>query len=309
MNALHILPSQERQPHAVRRTPLPASPTQRALDRARRRLLDLQRPDGHWCGELQGDTILESEYVLLMAFLGRENEERTRKVAEYVLRQQQPDGGWTHYPGGPLELSGSVKAYFALKLTGHAPDASYMRRAREVIRAARRRRPLQQLHQVLSRPSRTISLRQLRSVPPELVLLPRWFYFNLYAMSSWTRTIVVPLSIFSAFKPVRHVAPERGVRELFLQAAGDADDAGALRQAPLSWGNFFLVVDALYKRAERCGLLGPVCKIAVAKAAAWMRQHFADSDGLGAIFPPMIYTVVSLRCLGVADDAPEMHGR
>ena len=74
----------------VRRAPLPASPTQRTLDRARRRLLGLQRPDGHWCGELQGDTILESEYVLLMAFMGRENEERTRKAAEYVLRQQRP---------------------------------------------------------------------------------------------------------------------------------------------------------------------------------------------------------------------------
>ncbi len=306
MNAPHTLPSHQRPAPAVRHTPLPASPTQRALDRARRRLLELQRPDGHWCGELQGDTILESEYVLLMAFLGRENEERTRQAAEYVRRQQQADGGWTHYPGGPLELSGSVKAYFALKLTGCDPDAPYMRRAREVIRAhggAARCNSFTKFYLALLG---QFPYANCASVPPELVLLPRWFYFNLYAMSSWTRTIVVPLSIFSAFKPVRHIPTERGVRELFLQPAETPMTPAPYGKRLLTWGNFFLTVDALYKKAERCGLLGPVRTRAVAKAAAWMRERFADSDGLGAIFPPMIYTVVSLRCLGVADDAPEM---
>ena len=136
MNAVHTLPPMARRANgASYRTPAPLSPVRRAQDRACRRLLDLQRPDGHWCGELQGDTILESEYVLLLAFLGRENDERAQKAAEYVLRQQRADGSWSHYPGGPIELSGSVKAYFALKLTGHDPDADYMRLARAIIRA------------------------------------------------------------------------------------------------------------------------------------------------------------------------------
>jgi squalene-hopene/tetraprenyl-beta-curcumene cyclase len=306
VNALHILPSHERHAPGVRLTPLPASPTRRALDRARRRLLDLQRPDGHWCGELQGDSILESEYVLLMAFLGRENDERARKAAEYVLRQQRPDGSWTHYPDGPIELSGSVKAYFALKLTGHDPDAPYMRSAREVIRANGGAAQCNSFTKFYLALLGQFPYANCASVPPELVLLPRWFYLNLYAMSSWTRTIVVPLSIFSAFKPVRHVPPERGVRELFLQAPETPMSPAPYGRRLFSWGNFFLGVDAAYKKAERWGLLGPLRKIAVAKAAAWMRERFTDSDGLGAIFPPMIYTVVSLRCLGVGDDAPEM---
>jgi squalene-hopene/tetraprenyl-beta-curcumene cyclase len=95
----------------------------------------LQAPDGHWVGELQGDTILETEYILLMAFLGREHEPRVRKAARYVLELQLPEGGWNNYPGGPPELSVSVKAYFALKLAGHDPEAPYMRRARELIRS------------------------------------------------------------------------------------------------------------------------------------------------------------------------------
>src|SRR5437867_6479351 len=108
---------------------------QAALDSARRRLLACQQRDGHWVGELQGDTILESEYVLLMAFLDREDEPRVAKAANYLLQHQLPEGGWNNFPEGPVEVSVSVKAYFALKLTGHDPQAPYMRRARDVIRA------------------------------------------------------------------------------------------------------------------------------------------------------------------------------
>src|SRR5438477_8236255 len=108
---------------------------QSALQQARQCLLSLQKPDGHWCGELQGDTILESEYILLMAFLGRDQEPRVKKAGRYILSQQRPDGAWSNYPGGPDDLSVSVKAYFALKVAGHPAEAPYMRRACAAIRA------------------------------------------------------------------------------------------------------------------------------------------------------------------------------
>src|SRR5262245_17975505 len=78
------------------------------IDRARDCLLRMQHDDGHWCAELQGDTILESEYILLMAFLGREREDRVHKAARYILTQQRPDGAWSCYPGGPVDVSVSV---------------------------------------------------------------------------------------------------------------------------------------------------------------------------------------------------------
>src|SRR5579862_5450564 len=111
------------------------SPLQTAIDRARHCLLERQQPAGNWVGELQGDTILESEYILLMAFLGREKDERIAKAARYVLKQQLTEGGWNNYPDGPAELSVSVKAYFALKLAGYDPDGASLRRARVVIRS------------------------------------------------------------------------------------------------------------------------------------------------------------------------------
>jgi squalene-hopene/tetraprenyl-beta-curcumene cyclase len=273
------------------------------VDAARRCLLGQQKGDGHWCGELQGDTILESEYVLLMAFLGREGE-ACRKAARYLLSQQTASGGWANYPGGPDDLSVTVKAYLALKLTGHDPDATYMSRAREVVRGLGGAAGCNSFTKFYLALLGQFPYANCASVPVEMVLLPRWFYFNLYAMSSWTRTIVVPLSIFSACKPRRDLPPEKGIAELFLRAPQTPLWPAKPGRRLLSWHNFFLGVDWAYKRVEPW--LGPVRRLALKRAAAWMRERFADSDGLGAIFPPMIYTVVALRCLGVPDDAEEM---
>src|SRR5438309_11877088 len=107
-----------------------------AIESTREWLLARQRADGHWCGELEGDTILESEYILLLAWLGQEQSAIARKCAAYLVEKQLPTGGWAMYPGGKMEISGSVKAYFALKLTGHDPQADYMRLACEAIRLA-----------------------------------------------------------------------------------------------------------------------------------------------------------------------------
>src|SRR5579863_3529495 len=107
-----------------------------AIERTRDYLLSQQAPEGYWVGELEGDTILESEYILLLAYLGRPDWPTARRCSEYILKKQIAGGGWAIYPGGPLEVSASVKAYWALKLTGHSPQAPYMLRAQAAIRAA-----------------------------------------------------------------------------------------------------------------------------------------------------------------------------
>jgi squalene-hopene/tetraprenyl-beta-curcumene cyclase len=276
-----------------------------AIQRARRGLLARQRADGHWVGELQGDTILESEFILLMAFLGREHEPRIRKVARYLLSQQLPDGGWNNYPGGPAELSVSVKAYFALKLAGHDPDLPYMQRARETILSlggAARCNSFTKFYLALLG---QFPYANCPAVPPEMMLLPRWAYFNIYAMSAWTRTIVVPLSIFYAHQPVRRLPAERGIRELFLKPPETPLWPHPPTRRWLTWTNFFLGVDQVFKTLASWGL-GPIRRAALKRAERWLLDHFADSDGVGAIYPPIIYTIISLRCLGYADDSPQM---
>src|SRR5687767_15764366 len=49
---------------------------------------------------------------------------------------------------------------------------------------------------------------------------------------------------------------------------------------------------------------------AVRKAVRWVRERTdpTTSDGLGAIFPPIVYHAIVLKCLGIPTDAPEMRG-
>ncbi len=276
-----------------------------SLGRARQCLLGMQKPDGHWCGELQGDTILESEYIMLMAFLGRDQETRVKKAGRYIQAQQRPHGAWSNYPGGPDDISVSVKAYFALKIAGHRTEAPYMRRAAAAIRALGGAAGCNSFSKFYLAFLGQFPYENCATVPAEMMFLPTWAYINLYAMSSWTRTIVVPLSIFSAFKPVRNLPEAQGIAELFLENQYKKLLPHPPSKRLFTATNFFLIVDQILKGLEKWGPQ-QVRHAAVDKASAWMRQHFTDSDGVGAIFPPIIYTIISLHCLGYAKDSPEM---
>ncbi|MEX2172793.1 MAG: squalene--hopene cyclase [Pirellulaceae bacterium] len=272
-------------------------------------LLVRQEAQGFWCGELEGDTILESEYILLLAWLGQEDSSLARKAAEYIRRQQLKNGGWAMYPGGALDISGSVKAYFALKLTGHDPQAEYMRRARAAIRAAGGADAVNSFTRFYLALLGQISYDHCPAVPPELVLLPGWSPINLYRMSAWSRTIVVPLAIMWAHRPQRKLAPQRGIRDLFLR---DAAEWPALRCPGLadepgwfSWDRFFRRADEAIKWLEK-KRYRPLRRRALAAAEQWMTSRFAHSDGLGAIFPPIIWSIIALKCLGYADNSAEL---
>ena len=276
-----------------------------AAGRGRVGLLARQRSDGHWVGELEGDTILESEFVLLLAFLGKADDPRVRPLANYLLKHQLPDGGWANYPGGPAEVSVSVKAYFALKIAGYAADEPSMARAAETIRRLGGAEATNSFTRFYLALLGQVPYSACPSVPAEIILLPRWFVFNVYQMSAWSRTIFVPLSVVDAYKPVTPLPDRMHVRELFLQPPESPRWPARPTKAWFSWTNFFLGVDWVIKRVE--GLrLTPLRRYAVRTALAWMRERSADSDGIGAIFPPIVYHAVVLKALGVPADDPEM---
>ena len=188
-----------------------------AADRTSQWLLERQHADGHWCGELQGDSILESEYILLLAWMGKERTPNAEQAARYLVKTQEPSGGWGLYPGGPLEISASVKAYFALKLTGHDPQAEYMVRAREAILANGGADAVNSFTRFYLALLGQIDYEHCPAVPPEMMLAPRWSPLNIYRISAWSRTIFVPLSIVWAYRPVREIDPDAGIAELFVR--------------------------------------------------------------------------------------------
>jgi squalene-hopene/tetraprenyl-beta-curcumene cyclase len=290
-----------------------ASSVRDALDRTVTWMFDHQAADGYWCGELEGDTILESEYILLLAYLGQAQSEIALKAAAYIRQQQMPEGGWALFPGGPLEISSSVKAYWALKITGHDPQAEYMVRARQAILAAGGAEKVNSFTRYYFALLGIISYHQCPAVPPEVVLLPKWAPFNIYEMSAWSRTILIPLSLLWAFQPKVELPASQKIDELFVNSPEalpvtmpPSEQLDAMKKpSRINWHAVFATIDRSWKSLERMHVK-PLRKRAIKVATKWMMDRFGKSDGLGAIFPPIIWSVIGLKCLGYPEDAPEI---
>ena len=213
-----------------------------AIDRSVDYLLSLQASEGYWVGELESDTTLESDYIFYLNVIGKAHPERVAKLANYVRRRQLEDGGWNIYYGGPSELNATVKAYVALRLAGDSPDSEHLRRA------CRRVHELGGLEASNSYTRLYLALvgavvwDMVPAVPPEIMLLPNWFAINIYEMSSWTRGIVIPLTILYAQKPRFAVPGGISVDALYRDPSRKALAFDWDKQL-FSWRNFFLAID------------------------------------------------------------------
>jgi squalene-hopene/tetraprenyl-beta-curcumene cyclase len=274
---------------------------QQAIALAARHLLSLQAPEGYWLGELEADTTLESDYIFYLHVLGRAERERVERLASYIRVRQLSDGGWNIYPGGPAELNATVKAYFALRLAGDSPEAPHMARARERIHELGGLEATNSFTRFYLALAGAAGWDMVPAIPPELMLLPGWFFVNLYEMSSWTRGIVVPLMILYARK-ARWVLPVSNVDELFRDRAQRLQ-AFAWRPGLLTWRNFFLTMDRALKLYERMPWK-PLRRRALAEARRWLMEHLERSDGLAAIYPGIMNSIFALLALGFPPDDP-----
>ncbi|HXU10269.1 MAG TPA: squalene--hopene cyclase [Blastocatellia bacterium] len=266
-----------------------------SIQAARDYLLQIQHADGHWCGELEGDTILESEYILTMHFIGRSPEDRCRKAANYVRQKMLPEGGWSIYEGGPAEVSASAKAYFVLKLLGDSPDEPHMKKSREVICDLGGIDATNSFTRIYLAIFGQYPWERCPAVPPEIVLLPTWAPINLYEMSSWTRGIVVPLAVMWASKPYCAVPEHANIEELVLDKSVNMSARRGF------WRTVFNTTDYTLKLLER-KQWSPSREKALKACEQWMIEHFEKSDGIGAIFPPIINSIIAMRCLGYDND-------
>lgn len=277
-----------------------------AVGRSKDWLLGQQHPDGYWCGELEADVMLEADYIYLHTLLGTGDPGKMGRAVNEILRHQNADGGWSLYPGGPSNINYGVKAYLALKLMGWSADHPVLTKAREWILANGGVVECNTFTKIYLCALGQYDYDAVPAIPPEIVLFPRWFYFNIYEISSWSRGILVPLSITYAKKPFKKLAPEQGIEELFAGGRANADlHLRWDRKKPVSWRNFFLFLDRVAHWAERVHIR-PLRKKALKKAEQWMLERFEGSDGLGAIYPAMLNAIVALRHLGYSLDDPQM---
>jgi len=280
------------------------SRVQDALVRSSQLLLSLQAPEGYWSGELTADSTLESDYVLLQLWLHQPDSHgwnpptraRVDRACRTVLDKQLPDGGWNIYAGGPSEISASVKAYSALKIAGYDASHPALQCARQTILK------LGGVQAANSYTKINLSLfglyprRYVPSVPPEIVLVPGDL---LYQMSSWSRAILVPLSIVQTAGAERRAPAGVTVEEIFLP------DVKLKMPSRERLSVFFLHLDRVIKLWERRGLKD-VRSAALREAEHWILDRTRYTEGLGAIYPAMMYTIMAFDSLGYPDDHPDL---
>src|ERR1700760_2998753 len=208
-----------------------------------------QRPDGHWLYEREADSPIPAEYVLLVHYLAETPDlELERKIGVYLRRIQGTHGGWPLYHDGAFDISATIKAYFALKMIGDDIDAPHMVRAREAIRARGGAIKANVFTRILLALFGETSWANVPTVPVELILLPRWFPIHLSKMSYWARTVIVPLLVLAALKPVARNPRGIHVPELFVPG-GTAASKRAPHQSAF-WSSFFGALDWVLKRIE-----------------------------------------------------------
>lgn len=308
--------------HAPARTPVPDAGAA-ALGRGIAALMGKLRTDRaegcpagslHWCAELEGDSILSSEYLLMKVILGQEGDrpaadpDRLARIANHLRLVQRADGTWGQYPGSGPDVSACVKAYLALKCFGESADAPHMLRARERILELGGAEGCNTFSTFYLACLGQVSWEACPAIPPEIVLLPRWFPFHMDKVAAWTRTMILPLAICSALRPVREIPRGWGIDELFV----DPRKRGRLNQAwsreePVGWKNVFLVCDRLLKGVQWLRL-SPLRKRSLKLAERWILERVdpGTTEGLGAIFPPMVYLQIAFKALGYARTDPVM---
>jgi len=285
-------------------------PLDAAIGRATDDLLAAQRPDGHWVFELEADATIPAEYVMLHHFFGRRDAGREQRIGNYLRRLQAQEaptagGGWPLFHGGKLDVSCSVKAYFALKLIGDDPRAPHMVRARRAILAAGGAERANVFTRAALALFGEVPWRAVPVMPPEIMLLPRWFPFHLSRISYWARTVLVPLTVVMARRPPPVAPIGASVAELFRTPPALVQHWPGGAHAAEPWRTLFGGLDRVLQRIHPFFPSRPRRR-AEAAAERFVTERLNGEDGLGGIFPAMVNAVLMYHCLGVPQSDPRV---
>ena len=279
-----------------------------AIARSQQYLFSVQKPEGYWVGELIVDSTLVADMVAYHHWDRSVDHEWQRKAVNHLLSQQLPDGGWNIYPGGPPEINATVKAYLALKLAGLPVTDPRMLKARAValsMGGVPRMNTFSKLYLALLG---LYPWKYVPTIPCEVILIGKWFHVNFNDMSSWSRSMLVPLAIINHYKPTRQLNPPVTLHELFPEGYHERDLRLPRDPQMFTWRNLFLALDKLHKFAELFARKGihPFRNRALRRAEEWMLERFEGSDGLAAIFPAMLNSLIALKVLGYPEDHPQV---
>ncbi|MGJ0516024.1 MAG: squalene--hopene cyclase [Methylomicrobium sp.] len=274
----------------------------RAIKRAQLSLIKLQDPAGFWVFELEADCTIPAEYIMMMHFIDDIDVTLQNKIAKYLRSRQAEDGSFPMFTGGPGDISGSVKVYYALKMAGDDIDAPHMRRLREWILSQGGAAKANVFTRIALATFEQLPWRGVPYVPAEIMLFPKWFPFHLDKVSYWSRTVMVPLFILCSMQAKAKNPNKIDVLELFTVHPDEEQHYFPERTL---LNKIFLGLDKLGR------LTAPLIPKkmhdrAIQKALDWFTERLNGEDGLGGIFPAMVNAYESMLLLGMPEDHPNV---
>ena len=276
-----------------------------AMHRSQAYLLGQQYADGYWWGELESNPTMEAEYLLLTYFLDQVDQERWRKLTNFILSRQREDGSWGQYYQAPGDVSTSVECYFALKLAGVSVEREEMKKARSFILSLGGVPRTRIFTKIWLSLFDQWDWKGTPVMPPELILLPNWFPLNIYEFSSWARATIVPMLIILSQRPRKPVPPEACIDELYPVPRDQVDYS--LERPPGMWGwaPAFYWLDRLLRVYEAMPVK-PVRGTALRKSARWVLDHQEADGSWGGIQPPWAYSLIALKQMGYPMEHPAL---
>ena len=235
-----------------------------AIDRGVRRLLELQRPDGIWVGELESNVTMTAQHLFWNHFLGLRTPDLDRRIANELMARMRDDGTWSIWFDGPPDLSTSVEAYVALRMAGVDPGA----RALEYIRREGGIPKSRLFTKCFLALLGQWPWQRMVPIPPELILLPPGGPFSVYNFACWARQTFVALALAQSLRPVRDI-------DVDLRAIGARPGKTRGPRRP----------NALRRKAQ-------------ARAERWIRERQEADGSWGGIQPPWVWGIIALSALG-----------
>lgn len=271
-----------------------------AIDRTHDLLRSIQHKEGWWWGELESNPTMEAEYVFLTHILGIADADRNRKIANYFERRQGADGGWSLYYGGPSDLSTSVECYTAMKIAGRDIESKPMVTARKFILSHGGVPETRVFTKIWLAMLGQWDWKGTPYLPPEIIFLPKWAPFNIYAFASWTRATVVPMTVILSENPTYPLPADQAIDELFPLGREETDYSLPTPSA-LSPDWFVFVADRLLHTGEKFPIK-PFRKVAHRRVEKWIIDHQEKDGSWGGIQPPWVYSLIALHKMGYGLD-------
>lgn len=273
------------------------------------------RPDGHWCGELKSNATITAEYVTLFQALDLlSNNPDKDAFAQHLFSEQSDDGSWGLAPGGPGDISTTVEAYFALKLLGHTMESSSaMRDAQHWITTAgggvERVRVFTRIYLATFGLFPWAAVPQL---PAELIFMPLSSPINIYRLSSWARSTLIPLLVICHHQPIFALPESKGhnfLDEIWLNPGDKMVPYGSAWASMLARLDFigllFTLIDVILSFFGGLRSYNPVRRLALNRCMDWILSHQEAAGDWAGIYPPMHAGILSLFIEGYSvDDSP-----